>query len=71
MDGQIVFVGKGVFATKDFQKGDFLLEYRGERITRIQYKQLEEYYTKERLSYVFEYHNGEKKEQYVPVTSNS
>ena len=48
-----------------FQKGDFLMEYRGVRKNRAEVRALEERYARESLSYVFEYFNGDKKELFV------
>ncbi|XP_052249218.1 uncharacterized protein LOC127858807 isoform X6 [Dreissena polymorpha] len=52
-------IGEGVFATKPFKKGDFLLEYKGDLITRVKHaRQLEKEYEKEgqgSFMYFFKY----------------
>ena len=48
MSTNINISGEGVFATKPFKKGDFLLEYKGDLITRVKHaRQLEKEYEKE------------------------
>ena len=44
----IVLLGSGVFAEKAFTKGSFLLEYRGELISKQNGEEREEAYKKER-----------------------
>ncbi|XP_052278781.1 N-lysine methyltransferase KMT5A-A-like [Dreissena polymorpha] len=34
-------IGEGVFATKPFKKGDFLLEYKGDLITRVKHARID------------------------------
>ncbi|KAH3723716.1 hypothetical protein DPMN_049510 [Dreissena polymorpha] len=54
-------IGEGVFATKPFKKEDFLLEYKGDLITRVKHaRQLEkEYEKKGQGSFIYFFLNTE------------
>ena len=41
-----IFIGFGVFATKSFKKGEFLLQYAGDVVTEERAQKLEIKYTK-------------------------
>ena len=56
----LFFLGKGVFATKFFSKGDFLLEYRGELITRDEGSEREDFYNPDLGSFLFFFKDGSK-----------
>ena len=56
-------LGSGVFATAEFQKGDFLLEYRGTLLNKEEYNVTTRKYIRKDISliYIFELmHNGQK-----------
>ena len=59
MSTNINISGEGVFATKPFSKGNFLLEYKGDLITRVKHaRQLEKESEKEgqgSFMYFFKY----------------
>ena len=46
-------VGKGVFTTKPFQSGDFLLQYKGEHIDAKEGERREEEYSDDLGSFMF------------------
>ena len=50
-------IGRGVFTTKDFEAGDFLLEYVGRRLTEEEASEKEKLYQKKKItrSYMFYY----------------
>lgn len=47
------FAGKGVFAKKDYKKGEFILEYDGELISRREGENREKNYSSGLGSYIF------------------
>ena len=47
------FSGKGTFAKENFEKGDFLLEYRGELISKEEGEHRQEVYQDEEGSFLF------------------
>ena len=53
-------LGKGVFATKMFQKGSFLLEYKGELISQEEGERREEEYDESLGSFIFFFTMGRK-----------
>ena len=55
----LLFSGCGVFTTKDFSKGDFLLEYVGERITRKEALKRETNYKASQGSFLFFFFDGQ------------
>ena len=58
--GIILFLGRGVFTTKKFSKGDFLLEYKGELVSEDEGYQREDLYETELGSFLFFFKNGSK-----------
>uniref|UniRef100_K1PFJ0 Histone-lysine N-methyltransferase pr-set7 n=1 Tax=Magallana gigas TaxID=29159 RepID=K1PFJ0_MAGGI len=46
-------IGKGVFAKKDYKKGEFILEYDGELISRREGENREKNYSSALGSYIF------------------
>ncbi|KAJ0006435.1 hypothetical protein NQD34_013708 [Periophthalmus magnuspinnatus] len=53
------FKGRGVFSCRDFQKGDFLIEYRGEVITKKEQECRLKVYHKALKVFMFDFHfNG-------------
>ena len=56
-----LFAGMGVFATKRFSKGDFLLHYSGELVTRKKGEERETVYGDSERSYMYFFsHNGKE-----------
>ena len=53
-------LGKGVFATKMFKKGSFLLEYKGELISQEEGERREEEYDESLGSFIFFFKMGRK-----------
>ena len=47
------YIGRGVFATEPFKKGDFLLQYRGERITGSEGEHREKNYPDEAGNFLY------------------
>lgn len=47
------FTGKGIFTAKDFKKGDFLLEYRGDLLEYSEAKEKEKQYNEDDGSFMF------------------
>lgn len=58
------FVGYGIFTTRNFQRGDFLLEYVGERIHKDEAVKREKK-RKNRMSYMFFFKFNENTHWYV------
>ena len=54
------FLGRGVFTTKLFSKGDFLLVYRGELITGDEGAEMEDLYNPDLGSFLFFFQDGSK-----------
>lgn len=54
------FIGRGVFTTKKFSKGDFLLEYKGELVSEDEGYQREELYEPKLGSFLFFFKDGSK-----------
>jgi len=61
-----VFIGFGVVATRKFQKGEFLLEYVGERINGNEAKIREQ----KGNCYIFGYKFNERFQWYVKIDFN-
>lgn len=53
-------LGRGVFTTKLFSKGDFLLEYKGELITEDEGSRREDLYDPDLGSFFFFFKDGSK-----------
>lgn len=47
------YIGKGVFATREFKNGDFLLQYKGELISAKEGEQREKEYSSEQGSFLY------------------
>ena len=50
---QLLYIGYGTFAVKDFKQGDFLLEYRGERIAAKEGCNIEKQLTAEEAAFLY------------------
>lgn len=51
------FIGSGVFATRSFLKGEFLLEYQGEHVTAKEGERRDGCYSSEEGSFLFFFGN--------------
>jgi len=60
----IVILGRGVFATKAFYQGDFLLQYRGQLITEAEANRREQEYNEELGSFLFYFQHDAKTEHW-------
>lgn len=56
----IYFTGRGVFTTKDFHAGDFLLEYAGELISHRQALKREQEYSETDGSFLYFFRHNNK-----------
>jgi len=57
-------LGRGVFATKAFYQGDFLLQYRGQLITETEANRREQEYNEELGSFLFYFQHDAKTEHW-------
>ncbi|XP_068692866.1 N-lysine methyltransferase KMT5A-B-like [Montipora foliosa] len=55
------FIGRGVFTTKEFSKGQFLLEYKGELISQDEGSSREQSYDEDLGSFLFFFKEGSKR----------
>ena len=58
-------IGKGVFTTKEFAAGDFLLEYVGTKLTAKEAAEREDDYKKQKKKRCYMYHYREDGKAFV------
>ncbi|CAH0548989.1 unnamed protein product [Brassicogethes aeneus] len=64
--------GRGVIATKDFEKGDYVIEYAGELIDTLEAKKREEQYAQDQTTGCYMYYFKHNEQQYcIDATAES